>query len=64
MLREMELTCQSCGRKFKMPQFEIDEMWERNISSPVFCCTKCALRGWNPQAVWLARMRRAQNEDK
>lgn len=62
MLKEKKLICQCCGREFTMSQAEIDAIWDQDITIPVFCCTKCNLRGWNPQQVRYAKYRHQMAE--
>ena len=55
--------CQGCGREYTITQAELDEMLTRNIGMPVFCCHTCNVHGWDPQAVWFGKWRRARAEE-
>lgn len=62
--KEMKLICQSCGREFTVPQWEIDEYWNMGMSIPYFCSLKCTMDGWNPSVVYRKKMLRAADEKK
>ena len=54
--------CQGCGRTFTIPQAELDRKWSMGLSHPVFCSNECSIHGWDPQAIWMGKIRRAHME--
>ena len=64
MSKNITLMCQGCGREFVISQAEYDAQLSRDITVPVFCSTACSIHGWDPAAIWIGRMRRANAEKK
>ena len=62
MNEEITRICQGCGRTFTIPYAELDRLWQIGLSHPVFCSNNCCIHGWDPYAVYMGNLRRANDE--